>query len=234
MHLWQVITPLGESLILMPAVGVLAAWLLPRDRGSTLVWRWLLAVGAAAAITACSKIAFMGWGVGSAQWNFTGISGHTMFATAVYPLLLRTIVSTAPARYHPWSIVAGFVLATLIGISRVRIGAHSWSEVIAGYGLGGLASLLVLALAYVPPARPPRWLLAGVALWLGVMMVGAPPSPAHGWITQVALTLSGRQAPYTRSDLFRPPPQTRMPALRPFMHSPPPVSAIGAMQPPPS
>ncbi|MFT3803724.1 MAG: phosphatase PAP2 family protein [Burkholderiaceae bacterium] len=227
MQFWQVLTPLGESLILMPAVGVLAAWLLPRKQGSTLVWRWLLAVGAAALITACSKIAFMGWGLGSAQWNFTGISGHTMFAAAIYPLLFRTVVSAAPPRYHSASIVAGFVLAALIGVSRVRIGAHSWSEVVTGYGLGGLASLLVLGLAYVPPARPPRWLLAGVALWLGVMMIGAPHSPAHGWITQVALTLSGRQTPYTRSDLFRATPQTGTTAAQRFSwHQP--VSAIGS------
>ena len=222
---WRLITPLGESLILMPAVFVLAAWLLPREQGPYLVKRWLLAVLGAAALTAISKVAFMGWGVGSARFNFTGISGHTMFAAAVYPLLLRTLVSTGPARWHRSAVLLGYLLAILIGVSRVKLGAHSWSEVVSGFWLGAAASGGVLWLARVPVAHPPRWLLGGVAAWLIVMAVGAPPSPAHGWITQVALTLSGRPAPYTRSDLHRPPnpsaaqdgltPLT-LPALRPL------------------
>lgn len=202
---WHLITPLGESLILMPAVFVLAAWLFPRERGPYLVKRWLLAVFAAAMITAVSKIAFMGWGLGSARFNFTGISGHTMFAAAVYPLLLRTLVSTGPIRWHRSAALLGYLLAILIGISRVKLGAHSWSEVVSGFWLGAAASGLVLWLSQVPAAHPPRWLLGGVAAWLLVMAIGAPPSPAHGWITQVALVLSGRPTPYTRSDLHRPP-----------------------------
>ena len=120
---WSTITPLGESLILLPAVGVLAAWLWPRERGVELVARWLVAVALAAGVTAASKIAFMGWGLGSARFNFTGVSGHTMFAAAVYPLLLRTAVSSGPPQYHRASILLGY-LGLGCYCFRNQVGSH--------------------------------------------------------------------------------------------------------------
>jgi membrane-associated phospholipid phosphatase len=203
---WHGITRLGEALILLPAAGALVWWLARRARGQRMAVQWLLLVTLAALLTTATKVAFIGWGVGSAQFNFTGVSGHAMFATAVYPLLLRTAVSTASPYWHRAAILLGYLMALLIGISRVKVGAHSWSEVFAGWLVGGAASALALWLASVPRSPAPRWLLVGVVAWLIAMPLGAPKSPTHDWVTRLALAMSGREVPYTRRDLFREPP----------------------------
>ena len=200
---WHGIGRLGEALILLPAALALSIWLAQRARGQRMAVQWLTLVAVAALLTTATKVAFIGWGVGSATFNFTGVSGHAMFATAVYPLLLRTLASTSPVYSHRASVLLGYLLALLIGISRVKLGAHSWSEVFSGWIVGGAASAIALMLARVPRTTPPRWLLAGVLAWFIAMPAGAPASPTHGWVTSLALAMSGRDVPYTRRDLYR-------------------------------
>lgn len=204
LHLiFYTITKFGEGLFLVPAAVGLALWMAPQANGVRLAGWWLAAVGMAATITAASKIAFMGWGIGSATWDFTGVSGHTMFATAIYPLLFRTAASHSPPNWKRWSVVAGYALAVLIGVSRVKVHAHSWSEVVVGFIVGGAASGLVLAWVHMPRFEPPRWLIAAIALWLVALPYGVPKPPTHSWVTRIALHLSGRTAPFTREDLLR-------------------------------
>lgn len=200
---WHGVTRSGEGLILLPAAIVLALWLARCTGGRRLAGGWLLMVSLAVLVTTATKLAFIGWGLGSAALNFTGVSGHAMFAAGVYPVLMRTASSTASSRWHRASVLAGVVLAVLIGVSRVRVGAHSWSEVLAGLALGGAASGAALLWARVPRSPAPRWLVVGVLAWLLAMPIGAPPSPTHGWVTGLALALSGRATPYTREDLLR-------------------------------
>jgi hypothetical protein len=116
-----------------------------------------------------------------------------MFAAVVMPLLLRATVASAPPDWHRASIVLGYAFALLIAVSRVKVGAHSWSEVAAG-----LPSARRRAASLDPVAcrRPmPRLLIVGVAVWLVSMPAGALPSPTHGWVTQLALAMSGRGVP---------------------------------------
>jgi hypothetical protein len=93
---WYLFTRLGEVQILLPAA-LLAMLVLSRradTRPLATLWLGLLTLGAL--LTTASKIAFIGWGIGSAALDFTGISGHTMFAASVYPLLLGTLASRLP------------------------------------------------------------------------------------------------------------------------------------------
>lgn len=199
---WTSVTRFGEALILLPAAMALMLWLALRLRARRIAFAWGVALCAAAAVTAASKVAFMGWGVGIARLNFTGVSGHAMFAAAVIPVLLRAAASGVPDRWHRASVIAGYAIAFVVAVSRVKVGAHSWSEVAAGFALGALASALTLRSGRVPMVDAPRLLLAGTAVWLAAMNIGAPPSPTHGWVTQAALAVSGRAQPYTRDDLL--------------------------------
>lgn len=143
-HFWPLLTRLGEAQILLPAALVAAFALQRRPEGRPLALWWLLLIATAALLTTASKVAFIGWGIGWPELNFTGISGHAMFAAAVYPLLLGTLASRLPPLARQLAIGAGCALALLVGLSRIKVGAHSGSEVLAGLLVGAVASALAL------------------------------------------------------------------------------------------
>jgi len=203
--LWLLVTRLGEALILLPAAALLALWLVWRGRSVRLAAVWVLGLGAAVGITVASKIAFIGYGLGYAPLDYSGISGHSMLAAAVYPLasmvaLHSTAGSTAPA-WRRAGLSLGIALAVLVGVSRMAIGAHSWVEVLMGLGLGAVVSAAALSAGRLPAMRSAPWLPVILTLWLGLTPAGAPLSDTHGLITQWALRVSGRSAPYTRGDM---------------------------------
>ena len=159
---WHLFTRLGEAQILLPALLLLGLALLRRPAGRPLALWWAGALSAAALLTTVTKLAFIGWGIGWPALDFTGISGHAMFAAATYPLLLGVL---APARWRWPAVAAGAVLATLLGASRVVVDAHSVSESIAGVLVGGAASAVALARAGLPSAGLSLAPAAAAALW---------------------------------------------------------------------
>ena len=204
---WPVVTRLGEAQILLPTVALLAVWFARRGRSVRLVAMWLLGLGIAIGLTTLSKIAFMGYGWGWAPLDYTGISGHSMFAASVYPLAgIAVLHAVAGPRALDWrgaGLALGCAVALLVGASRVAVGAHSVVEVLMGLGLGGLVSLAALSAGRLPAVRPALWLPIALAVWLGVTPANAPPSTTHGLVTRLALQVSGRSEPYTRADLHR-------------------------------
>ena len=200
--MWHTITRLGEAQLLLPAFAAtlcwLAAWL--RARRSAVVW--LAAVGAAALLTTASKVAFIGWGIGYAPWDFTGISGHAMFAAAVLPLLCAAGAGARP-RVRLGAIVFGYLLAGLVAWSRVEVHAHSSSECWAGWLLGSLASAAALHVAPPPGRRVPLSLALLLVAGLLTGVAEAPPSRTHDAVTALSLWLSGRVTPYTREMLHQ-------------------------------
>ena len=200
---WHLLTRLGEMQILLPAALVALVTLLRRPEARPLASWWIVFLLIATTVTTVSKIAFIGWGMGSAELDFTGFSGHAMFSAAIYPLLLSTLASHASPTGQRFAFAAGFMLAVLIGISRVEIGVHSASEVMAGLLLGGTASTLALTLARLPRAVISPIIPALIAIWLVIMPIHAPALQTHSWVTQLALKLSGNKTPYTRGDMLR-------------------------------
>lgn len=99
MTLWHLVTRLGESTLLMPCAAVVCAslWLGPARRDRRNAARWMVTFGLAVAIVVASKLAFMGWGIGSHALDFTGVSGHAMMSAALWPVLARLLVPDTPA-----------------------------------------------------------------------------------------------------------------------------------------
>lgn len=201
--LWWLVTRLGEAQIVLPVMFASTAWLLRRPANLRLVGGWSCFVLAAVLVTLATKVAFIGFGIGAAAVNFTGVSGHAMFAAVVYPLLACVLTTEQPPLQRRCAVAAGVGVALLVGLSRLVVGAHSGSEVLAGLAVGGLASTAALRLARHPVSAVPVWLPVGLALWLGVTPVGAPASATHGMVTRLSLALSGRALPYTRSEMLR-------------------------------
>jgi membrane-associated phospholipid phosphatase len=201
--LWPLLTRLGEMQLLLPAA-LIAIWRMRLESAARpLAMWWLLSLALATLITIATKVAFIGWGVGSARLNFTGISGHAMFASAIYPVLLGAFASHARRWVQRSAITVGFALAALVGLSRVMVGAHSVSETVAGLLLGGLVSLTLTLMHRLPRAVMGPRLALVVLAWLLVGILSAPVSPAHDLLTQWTLSLASKQVPFTRADLLK-------------------------------
>jgi membrane-associated phospholipid phosphatase len=201
MHLWyfwHFVTRLGEAQVVLPVALLIAVSRARAPESRTNAVRWIILFGAAVLLTAATKVAFIGWGIGSAALDFTGISGHAMFAAAAYPPLLATIASGTSRRTQRLAIAAGCVLALLVGLSRLVLGTHSISEILAGWLVGGLASCAVLARSTPLPAQLRATMLLTAALWLTMMPATGPSLDTHSIVTRVALKLSGHERPYTR------------------------------------
>jgi membrane-associated phospholipid phosphatase len=199
-YFWHLLTRLGEIQILLPAALLAMLALARRPETRPLAGWWLGLLLLATLVTTASKIAFIGWGFGSARLDFTGVSGHTMFAAAVCPLLLGTLAAPLPATGQKIALAAGFGLALLVGLSRIEVGAHSVSEVLAGLLLGGSASAAAIAGTSLPRAviGSTFSLSILVATWILVTPIQLPPLPTHSLVTRLALTLSGSPVPHTR------------------------------------
>lgn len=200
---WVAIARLGEAQILLPAMLVAALWVGVRSHSSQAAWRWVAGTGIAAGLTTATKVAFMGWGVGYAPWNFVGISGHAMFAAAILPVLARVMVADVAPAWRQAAVAAGITVAALVAISRVVTGAHSVSESAIGFTVGSAASLWALRGMAVPRLQGTGWVVAGLVGWMLITPASAPPSRTHDWVTALSLALSGRDKPYTRWMMLR-------------------------------
>jgi len=200
---WFFVSRLGEAQILLPAMAGALLWLVLQPRCRPLAAVWLAAVTAAAALTTASKVAFIGYELGYAPLDYSGISGHAMFAAAILPVLLRVQFANAAPRRAAFASAAGYALALLVAVSRLKLGAHSVADVVLGGSLGVLASTWALRFWPAGPQRPPIWLPAALALWLVMLPAAAPPSNTHGLVTALALEISGRPFPYTRYEMLR-------------------------------
>lgn len=201
---WAALTRFGESGILLPVGIALALWLTAAAGRLRPAFECLVPLGAAVLVTLISKIAFIGFGIGIAALDFTGFSGHAMFAAAVYPILAYSLLGHARRPGLVAGVAAGYAFALLVAVSRVVVGAHSGSEAASGFLLGAAASGLSLRELGRPPQRAaPAVLLIGLMLWLMVTPQVPPLVPSHSLVTRLALQISGRQTPYTRADLHR-------------------------------
>lgn len=189
----------GDSKWLLPAVALL---IIVAVRSGTLsakaALRWACAIAVTASIVLLSKLAFMGWGIGSAPLDFTGFSGHAAMSAAIYPPLL-VVLGSGRKLSRGGLVLAGLAWAALIAASRVALHAHSPSEVVSGFALGGAATAFTMT-GWSPASRSLvilRW-LAPAALAVAVLQFTAPHLNTHRMVEATAKMLSGRDKVYTR------------------------------------
>jgi membrane-associated phospholipid phosphatase len=202
---WHYFTWLGDSGLLLPAALLIAVWLGSSRRTWASAALWVLLFGSASLLILVSKLAFLGWGVGSARWNFTGISGHTALSVAVWPVALWLVASRAGHGVRAGLAIFGWVLGAAIGVSRLALYAHSASEVATGFALGTFVSAGFLAFQHRmahPHLRAPL-VVASLLLPLAYQAPGQA-APTQGLLEQVAVRLAGIERPYTREDLHAP------------------------------
>lgn len=188
---WQALSAAGALTVTGPLGAAIALGLMTR-RAWPLALCWCALFGVAMALVVATKVAFMGWGVGVASLDFSGISGHAMRAAAVFPVAgyLAARVDGVRAALA----AAGVLLALLVGISRLPLQTHSVSEVAAGCVLGWLVSGAFIWFART--RRDAGLTAAPLALCVLVVLLGAQsaPAPTQLWMRALAQQLAGHQA----------------------------------------
>jgi len=201
---WRSLTWFGDSALLLPAGAAVGFALLFTRGWFMLAFRWALAFGGVGFVVLATKVAFVGWGIGSAAADFTGISGHTALASVFWPAACWMATDSRSRSVRRVCIVFGALLAAAVGYSRLVLDAHSASEVASGLTLGYLASAWFItgasrvirsAISLAPVA-----LLVTAAL---VVLLHGRPAPTTPLIERVVVRILGISQPFTRHDLHR-------------------------------
>jgi len=216
---WSHLSALGGLNVTALLALAIAAWLVGA-RCWRLALAWCLLFGAALLLAAASQMAFLGWGIGVRALKFTGFSGHATRAAAVFPVALYLLLErqglrredrrhdTRPdgqdRREGRWlragvllTVLAGVLLAVVVAVARVKVGAHSPSEAAAGCLLGLACAGLFIARTRVAGDRSPQPLLLGL-LTATFLLPRADPVNSHQWLTAAALKLSGSDRVWLR------------------------------------
>jgi membrane-associated phospholipid phosphatase len=196
---WSEITQFGDVSITSLIAFAIAAWLFVEDE-KRLALSWSLLFAAGMGVVLATKVAFIGWGIGIRAIDFTGFSGHAMRAAAVMPVLFYLIVQRSDAIYRAGAVIFGLSFGAIVGVSRLAVHAHSVSEVVAGWCLGALVSMLFIQGARIT-LRKHVFKPLRIALSM-LVLLPAPyvyPAPTQQWLTEIVLFLSGHEQPFPRA-----------------------------------
>ncbi|EPJ5860201.1 phosphatase PAP2 family protein [Raoultella ornithinolytica] len=204
---WQWVSFFGDSTVLLPSAAAVFMVLFLRRPSRQIAWQWGLLFGITGAIVSVSKLAFMGWGIGIRELDFTGFSGHTALSTAFWPIFLWLLCARGSVALRRIAMVMGYLLAGLVGYSRLAIHAHSPSEVIAGLLLGACGSALFLLLQ-----RNSSRVVDAQLSWGGVLSLIIIPvvllnigtkAPTQSLLGEIAVKLGPLEKPFTRADMHK-------------------------------
>ena len=109
---WQLISFFGDSTVLLPSAAALFIVLMLRKTSRLLAWQWSLLFGITGAIVCASKLAFMGWGLGIRELDYTGFSGHSALSCGclvlVFPRVCKKQPSPPAIFWPPWWVIHGW------------------------------------------------------------------------------------------------------------------------------
>jgi len=211
---WHFLTFFGDSMLLLPCAAIVFIILLLSPTSRKPTWHWMLLFGGVGAVVCVSKLAFMGWGIGSRHWDFTGFSGHSALSASIWPVLLWLLCGRFSSPVRRTAVIVGYLLAAVVGYSRLVIHAHSTSEVITGLALGFIVSSTFLMLQR--GTQPPRLSYRKIAVTLALPLVlinSGTAAPTQGLLERIAVTIAPVEKPFVRADLHKIPqvsaPQSR-------------------------
>jgi len=155
-RLMVMISELGDGEVLYGFTALLGLWLVWR-RNWRMVLHWIIAVAAVALLTWALKLHT---GVSrpplldTAAMSYAFPSMHASLSVAVYGFLAAAIARELRGYWHwlPYSLTVFVVVS--IGFSRLYLGAHWLSDILAGWSLG-LVWVATLSIAYRHHPAPP-------------------------------------------------------------------------------
>jgi undecaprenyl-diphosphatase len=167
------ITMLGDDWVLI-GVSLVVMLLLLQQHPAT-AWHWLAAVAFAYIVVFLLKHGLRiprPEEAATASWSFP--SGHTLKSTVIYGFLAMLLSTPLNASGRMFVYASAIAFVALIGFSRLYLGVHWFSDVVAGWSIGVLwVTILGLAWRHHPhPALKTKVLASAVVIWLVV---------ASGW-----------------------------------------------------
>ena len=139
-----VVTALGSTVAVV-LLGVVVTALLARRRRWTLLWTWIAAVAGSAILNWLLKVIFQRPRPHFAhpllvEGSYSFPSGHAMESFVAYGMLayLAVLLWLRSWETRVAVICGAALVVVLIGFSRMYLGVHYFSDVIAGYAAGGV------------------------------------------------------------------------------------------------
>jgi membrane protein DedA with SNARE-associated domain/membrane-associated phospholipid phosphatase len=173
------ITGLGAGALLFTVLGMGSTWLIVRGRHHAAL-HWLAAGLSALAVTQLLKLATAvprPLDLLDGAQSFP--SGHVSLGIAVYGFLAVLVARELAPRWRGIPYLVAALLVIPIAFSRLYLGAHWLSDVLAGAGIGFFCVAL-LGVAYRRhPARPLGWSALALVACLTMLTAGAWHAERH-------------------------------------------------------
>lgn len=201
---WTILTYFGDSMLLIPTAVIIALILPWKSDNRRTVWYWLIAFGLAGLIVSVSKILFMGFGIGSARFDFTGFSGHSAMSSTLWPVMLWLLSGRFSPAWRRVAIGIGYLIPLMVGYSRLVIHAHSLSEVVTGLTLGFTLSTAFLVSQRRTSLKGFSWPQVAAAVLVPVVLIShGRVATTQEFLAQLSAKIAGLEKPFTRADLHQ-------------------------------
>lgn len=147
----EVATRAGEYTVLVPLLAIAGLWLWRSQRSPVALVVFAATLAGASLLSNALKLVVARARPEDAPVHvgtYAFPSGHATAAAAAW-LSLAIVLGTLAARRSQRAalLVVALVVVASVGLSRVYLGVHYVTDVLAGWALGGLWALVVLALA---------------------------------------------------------------------------------------
>ena len=162
--------------------------------------QWALLFGGVGAIVCASKLAFMGWGIGIRELDFTGFSGHSALSASIWPVMMWLLTGRFSTAVRKTAVLSGYALALLIGYlawpsTYTRFGSHQRPRIGAAS-----SAFLWLQRNIAPPALSYRKIAAALLLPL-LLINNGTIAPTQGLLEFIAVSIAPIDKPFTREDM---------------------------------
>ena len=186
----RLITDLGDAALLLPAAIVIAGFLLVL-RPTRVAALWLSAIALCGVLTLATKFFFRVCTDLLPGWSLVSPSGHASLSTTFF-VCGALLMSADRGRRTRMVLLLGSVLIFLaVGLSRIRLGAHSPAEVAFGWAIGLCGVAWFAAIFFTRQTRALPWAgLAGAIVALALLMHGKHIRVEHWlarWVEELQL-----------------------------------------------
>lgn len=143
------ITLLGQKQVILPVFAIFTAWLMACRRWRSAFHAFALGVLAAGSVYTIKNILKITrpWGIAHSPDTFSFPSGHTTLATVAYLGFAFLIAQSCRPERRRFVYFLGAFIAFMVGISRLYLSAH-WFTDVAGAWLLGTAVLMIVIISY--------------------------------------------------------------------------------------